>query len=77
MYVCMYVCINQVAVSLSGGEIIYFELDAAGQLVEMGTVDMTKEVSALDLGKYYTYINAHTYIHTYISLFDTLYTCRH
>eukprot|EP01036_Dinobryon_divergens_P028945 gene28945-37971_t len=41
---------RQVAVSLSGGEIIYFELDAAGQLVEMGTVDMTKEVSALDLG---------------------------
>ena len=46
------------AVSLTGGEIIYFELDAAGQLVEMGTVDMTKEVSALDLG------NHHTYIHT-------------
>ncbi len=53
----MDVCI-QVAVSLSGGEIIYFELDAAGQLVEMGTVDMTKEVSALDLGKHRIYTDA-------------------
>ena len=58
MYVLIIFGILQVAVSLTGGEIIYFELDAAGQLVEMGTVDMTKEVSALDLG------NHHTYIHT-------------
>ena len=29
---------RQVAVSLAGGEIIYFELDAAGMLMEMGTV---------------------------------------
>jgi len=36
---------RQVAISLTGGEIIYFELDAAGQLVEMGSVDMGKEVS--------------------------------
>jgi splicing factor 3B subunit 3 len=41
---------RQVAISLSGGEIIYFELDAAGQLIEMGAVDMGKEVTALDVG---------------------------
>ncbi len=41
---------RQVAVALSGGEIIYFELDAAGTLVEMGTLDMGKEISAMDLG---------------------------
>ena len=28
---------RQVAVSLAGGEIIYFELDAAGMLMEMGS----------------------------------------
>ena len=41
---------RQVAISLSGGEIIYFELDAAGSLIEMGAVDMGKEVSSLDVG---------------------------
>jgi splicing factor 3B subunit 3 len=41
---------RQVAISLSGGEIIYFELDAAGQLMEMGTLDLGKEISCLDLG---------------------------
>ena len=41
---------RQVAISLAGGEIIYFELDAAGQLMEMGTVDLGKEISCLDMG---------------------------
>jgi splicing factor 3B subunit 3 len=41
---------RQVAISLSGGEIIYFELDEAGQLVEMGTTDMGREISCLDIG---------------------------
>lgn len=42
---------RQVAIALSGGEIIYFELDAAGQLTEMGAIDMGKEISAIDLGE--------------------------
>ena len=41
---------RQVSISLSGGEIIYFELDAAGQLIEMGTVEMGKEICSLDIG---------------------------
>jgi splicing factor 3B subunit 3 len=41
---------RQVAISLAGGEIIYFELDAAGLLMEMGTQDLGKEVSSLDMG---------------------------
>jgi len=31
---------RQVAVALSGGEITYFEIDAAGLLVEMGVIDL-------------------------------------
>lgn len=42
---------RQVAISLTGGEITYFELDATGQLVEMGAVDMGKEVCSLDIGE--------------------------
>ena len=41
---------RQVAVALSGGELIYFELDSAGQLIEMGSIDLGKEISSLDLG---------------------------
>jgi splicing factor 3B subunit 3 len=41
---------RQAAVALSGGEIVYFEIDAAGQLVEMGMIDLGKEVSSLDIG---------------------------
>eukprot|EP01038_Epipyxis_sp_PR26KG_P011576 gene11576-15501_t len=41
---------RQVAVALSGGEIIYFELDPTGQLTESGTIDMGKEISCMDLG---------------------------
>jgi splicing factor 3B subunit 3 len=40
-----------VAISLAGGEITYFEIDQAGQLVEMKTVDLGKEVSCLDIGE--------------------------
>ena len=36
--------------TIPGGEIIYFELDAAGQLMEMGTLDLGKEISSLDMG---------------------------
>ena len=38
---------RQCAVALSGGELVYFELDAAGQLLEMGRRDMEGDVSAL------------------------------
>lgn len=41
---------RQAAVALSGGEIIYFEIDAAGMLVEMGMIDLGKEISSLDIG---------------------------
>ena len=41
---------RQAAVAIQGGEIIYFEIDAAGMLVEMGNHDMGKEISCLDIG---------------------------
>jgi splicing factor 3B subunit 3 len=41
---------RQVVVALAGGEIIYFELDVAGQLVEIGSIDLGQDVSALDIG---------------------------
>jgi splicing factor 3B subunit 3 len=41
---------RQAAVALSGGEIMYFEIDAAGQLVEMGAIDLGKEISSIDIG---------------------------
>jgi splicing factor 3B subunit 3 len=42
---------RQVAISLAGGEVTYFEIDAAGMLVEMKTLDMGQEVSCLDVGE--------------------------
>lgn len=42
---------RQVAISLAGGEIVYFELDATGTLMEMGSLDLGREVSSLDLGE--------------------------
>jgi splicing factor 3B subunit 3 len=42
---------RQAVISLAGGEIICFELDLAGRLVEMGSLDLGKEVSCLDLGQ--------------------------
>jgi splicing factor 3B subunit 3 len=41
---------RQVVVSLSGGEVIYFELDAQGVLAEMDKKDTGHEVSCLELG---------------------------
>ena len=41
---------RQVVISLAGGEIIYFELDMTGQLMEMGSQELGKEVSSLDMG---------------------------
>lgn len=41
---------SQVAVSVSGGTIFYLELDATGHLLEMGSIEMGKEISSLDLG---------------------------
>jgi len=38
-----------VVIALSGGELIYFELSAAGQLLEMTKRDMPGDVAALDL----------------------------
>ena len=40
----------QVVIALSGGELMYFELDAAGMLAEAEKRDMAGEVAALDLG---------------------------
>ena len=41
---------RQIAIALSGGEIMYFEVDDAGNLNEIGSVDLGKEVSSLDIG---------------------------
>lgn len=45
-------CVNtrQVCIALSGGEIFYFELDAAGQLMELGHYEFGKEIKCLDMG---------------------------
>lgn len=40
---------SQVAISLTGGEIIYFELGQSGQLMEMGSIDLGKEICCLNL----------------------------
>ena len=40
---------RQVAVALSGGEVVYFEMDAAGQLLEMAKRDVDGDVACLDL----------------------------
>lgn len=41
---------RQVVIALSGGELLYFELDAAGQLQETEKRDMAGEVACLDIG---------------------------
>jgi len=41
---------RQVAISMAGGEVNYFELDAAGNLMEMGRTDLGVEVACLDVG---------------------------
>lgn len=42
---------RQVAISVAGGEIFYFELDAAGQLMEMTSSDYGLEIACLDIGE--------------------------
>lgn len=42
---------RQVVIALAGGQIIYFELDAAGQLMEQHSVDVRNDVCSLDLGE--------------------------
>ena len=41
---------RQVAVALQGGEVIYFELDQQGSLIEMDKKDLGQEVTCLALG---------------------------
>jgi len=41
---------HQLAISLAGGEIIYFELDVAGNLMEMGQKELGVDVACLDVG---------------------------
>ena len=41
---------RQVVLALSGGEVIYFELDASGALAEMDKKDMGHEVACLEIG---------------------------
>ncbi|OQS05115.1 pre-mRNA-splicing factor RSE1, partial [Thraustotheca clavata] len=42
---------RQVVLSMAGGTIIYFELSAAGELVEKGRIDHLGEISSLDVGE--------------------------
>lgn len=42
---------QQLVLSLAGGEIVYFELDQAGNLVDRKTHDVGQEVACLDLGE--------------------------
>lgn len=41
---------RQVVISVGGGELFYFELDLTGQLMEMGSEALGKDVGALDMG---------------------------
>jgi splicing factor 3B subunit 3 len=38
-------------IALEGGEIIYFELDQLGQMVETEKINLDAEVVALDIGQ--------------------------
>lgn len=40
----------QVIIALTGGELLYFELDAMGQLAETEKREMGADVAALDVG---------------------------
>ena len=42
---------RQLAISLAGGEIVYFELDQAGNLIDRKTFDLGQEVACLDMGE--------------------------
>ena len=41
---------RQVVISLQGGEVVYFEMDASGALAEMDKKDTGHEVPRLELG---------------------------
>jgi splicing factor 3B subunit 3 len=41
---------RQLAVSLAGGDVVYFELDATGALVELGQKELGVEIACLDVG---------------------------
>jgi splicing factor 3B subunit 3 len=41
---------SQVAVALTGGMVVYLELDSTGHLLEMGSIEVGKEICAIDLG---------------------------
>jgi len=41
---------RQVVLALSGGELVYFELDMAGQLTEVDKKDMGQDVACVDIG---------------------------
>lgn len=42
---------RQLVIALTGGDLVYFELDGAGQLVELEKKMLEKEVSCLDIGQ--------------------------
>ena len=42
---------RQLAIALEGGEVIYFELDSMGQLVETEKMRLDAEVVAMSIGK--------------------------
>ena len=42
---------RQVVISLQGGQIIYFQLDEAGNLNEIESLDLELEISCLDIGE--------------------------
>jgi len=41
---------KQVVIALTGGEVIYFELDAVGQLIEVEKLETTGDIACLDIG---------------------------
>jgi splicing factor 3B subunit 3 len=41
---------RQVVISLSGGEVIYFEMDQQANLLEMEKKELTGDVACLDIG---------------------------
>ncbi len=42
---------RQLAIALEGGELIYFELDQIGQLVETEKLNLDAEVVSISIGK--------------------------
>ncbi len=40
---------KQVVIALTGGELLYFELDITGSLVEVGRKDMGRDIACIDI----------------------------